>query len=115
MLLARLFIADQGYWQYALGAVAASGLMYLAALIKPGSIGGGDIKLLAVVGAAIGLRDSLIFLWLLLGIAGTFAVIGLLIWRNKKLKIPMAPFFLAANLVCLTVLQISGVTLVMAV
>lgn len=99
MLLARLIIADQGYWQYALGVVGASGLMYLAALTKPGSIGGGDIKLLTVVGAAIGWWNSLVFLWLLLGTAGVFSVIVLLIWRNKKLKIPMAPFFLAADVI----------------
>ncbi|QQZ58914.1 prepilin peptidase [Paenibacillus sonchi] len=98
MLLARLFIADQGYGYYVLGTVAASSLMYLAALFIPGSIGGGDIKLLTVVGAAMGWWKSLVFLWLLLGLAGVFAVIGMLIWRSGKLKIPIAPFFLAANI-----------------
>ncbi|MCE3203459.1 prepilin peptidase [Paenibacillus sonchi] len=98
MLLARLFIADQFYGYYVLGVVVASGLMYLIALFIPGSIGGGDIKLLAVVGAAIGWRESLIFLWLLLAVAGVFAVVGMLIWRNRKLRIPMAPFFLMASI-----------------
>ncbi|MNB87743.1 Type 4 prepilin-like proteins leader peptide-processing enzyme [compost metagenome] len=97
MLLVRLFIADQRYWYYVLGALAASGLMYLMALVIPGSFGGGDIKLLAVVGAAIGWWNSLVFLWLLLGIAGVYAVFAILIQRNRKLKIPLAPFFLTAQ------------------
>lgn len=96
MLLARLFISDQAYWQYILGVVAASGLMYLAALLIPGSFGGGDIKLLAVVGAAIGWWKSLVFLWLLLGLSGVFAVFCFLFLRKRNLKIAMAPFFLVA-------------------
>lgn len=97
-LVIRIGYADQPYFHYLLGVIAGAGILYICALIRPGSFGGGDIKLLAVVGGALGWQESLIFLCLLLGIAGLFAIIGLLISRDNKRQIPLAPFFLTAFL-----------------
>lgn len=97
-LVIRIGYADQPYFHYLLGVIAGAGILYICALIRPGSFGGGDIKLLAVLGAALGWQKSLIFLCLLLGIAGLFATIGLLISRNNKRQIPLAPFFLTTFL-----------------
>lgn len=92
-LVLRLWYADQPYYSYLLGMIAGTGILYVCALIRPGSFGGGDIKLLAVVGVAIGWQESLLFLCLLLGIAGMFSIIVLLIRKNWTMKIPLAPFF----------------------
>ncbi|AZK47851.1 hypothetical protein EIM92_18165 [Paenibacillus lentus] len=64
----------------------------------PGSVGGGDIKLMSVVGVAIGWQESLLFFCLMLAIAGLCAVIGMLVKKNCKMKIPLAPFFLISQL-----------------
>ncbi|RAI89596.1 leader peptidase (prepilin peptidase)/N-methyltransferase [Paenibacillus pabuli] len=94
-LVLRIGYADQPYFHYLLGVIAGAGILYVCALIRPGSFGGGDIKLLAVVGVALGWRESLLFLCLLLGIAGLYAVTVFLIWKDRKSLIPLSPFFLA--------------------
>lgn len=94
-LVIRIGYADQPYFHYLLGVIAGAGILYICALIRPGSFGGGDIKLLAVVGAALGWQESLIFLCLLLGIAGIYAVSVFLAWKDRKSLIPLSPFFLA--------------------
>lgn len=97
-LVLRIGYADQPYFHYLLGMIAGASILYVCALIRPGSFGGGDIKLLAVVGAALGWQESLIFLCLLLGLAWVFAIVRLIISRNNKRQIPLAPFFLIALL-----------------
>ncbi|MGG1880326.1 A24 family peptidase [Paenibacillus cisolokensis] len=97
MLLIRLFISDQSHWHYFSGLFVASGVLYIAALLIPGSVGGGDIKLMAVVGVAIGWQESLLFLCLMFTIAGVCAVFVMMITKNRKMKIPMAPFFLISQ------------------
>ncbi|MFJ2043938.1 prepilin peptidase [Paenibacillus taichungensis] len=94
-LVIRIGYADQPYFHYLLGMIAGAGILYVCALIRPGSFGGGDIKLLAVVGVALGWRQSLLFLCLLLGIAGLYAVSVFLVWKDRKSLIPLSPFFLA--------------------
>lgn len=97
-LLLRLLYANQPYINYLIGIVAGAGVLYVFALFRPGSFGGGDIKLLAVVGAALGWQGSLIFMWLVLGLAGLYAVYRMLLWKERRLELPLAPFFLVANL-----------------
>ncbi|SEL30443.1 A24 family peptidase [Paenibacillus sp. OK003] len=94
-LVLRIGYATQPYYNYLLGMIAGAGILYVCALIRPGSFGGGDIKLLAVIGAALGWRESLLFLCLLLGLAGLYAVTVLLIWKDRKRLMPLSPFFLA--------------------
>ncbi|ALP37982.1 hypothetical protein ASL14_19110 [Paenibacillus sp. IHB B 3084] len=102
-LVLRLLYADQPYINYLIGIVAGAGVLYVFALCRPGSFGGGDIKLLAVVGAAMGWQGSLIFLWIMLGIAGLFTVV---LWRKRKLELPLVPFFLVANFVFLVIMAV---------
>ncbi|GGG18181.1 prepilin peptidase [Paenibacillus aceti] len=97
ILLIRIFNSDQNQWRYFLGLFVASGVLYLAALLIPGSVGGGDIKLMALVGLAIGWQESLLFLCLILILAGVCGVIGIMVTKNRKMKIPLAPFFLIAQ------------------
>jgi len=98
-LVIRIGYADQPYFHYLLGVIAGAGILYICALIRPGSFGGGDIKLLAVVGVVHGLQISLIFLCLVFFMAGMFAVIKYLIWKNKNSLIPLSPFYLLVNIV----------------
>ncbi|MBB6021396.1 Flp pilus assembly protein protease CpaA [Paenibacillus sp. JGP012] len=98
-LVIRIGYADQPYFHYLLGVIAGAGILYICALIRPGSFGGGDIKLLAVVGVAHGWQISLIFLCLVFFMAGMFAVIKYLIWKNKNSLIPLSPFYLLVNIV----------------
>ncbi len=101
-LVLRFLYADQPYYNYVIGIVAGANVLYLLALIRPGAFGGGDIKLMAVIGAALGWQGSLIFLWLVLGTVGLFVIYKLLLsrmflWKERRLEIPLAPFFLLGH------------------
>lgn len=94
-LMLRLLYADQPYYNYVLGIIAGAGVLYVFALFRSGAFGGGDIKLIAIIGAAFGWQWALLILLLTL-IAITVYVIAIsLISRKKRgLLIPMAPFFM---------------------
>lgn len=81
-----------------LGILAGGGILYLLAtgyymLTKKEGMGGGDIKLLAMIGAFLGWQATI--LTLVLGaFAGTFIGIAMIIFRGKNFKyaIPFGPF-----------------------
>lgn len=87
---------------YLLGFIVLGGISLLIALISNG-IGGGDIKLLALLGLALGLEVG-VTLYVFSYIFASFIVILVLIARklqpgkfiNKEL--PMAPFFALGTL-----------------
>ncbi|MFS0780747.1 prepilin peptidase [Bacillus sp. 1P06AnD] len=76
-----------------LGAVAGFGILLLIALASNGGMGGGDIKLFAVLGFALGVKLTLLALFfsVLYG-----AVIGLILMLagvvKKKQPVPFGPF-----------------------
>jgi leader peptidase (prepilin peptidase)/N-methyltransferase len=81
-------------WQSSLlGAAAGFGIFYFAALVSRGGMGGGDIKLMAGVGALLGWKGVLLttFLGSVLG-----SVVGVFLMRfrgkGRKTKIPFGPF-----------------------
>ena len=70
------------------GVIAAAGALYLFALFIPGSFGGGDIKLMALLGFIYGWQFSILLLVLTLFLS--------LLWslgsRKRNGTLPMAPF-----------------------
>jgi len=81
-------------WQSALiGAAVGFGLFYAVAVASRGGMGGGDIKLMAMVGALTGWKAVLLttFLGSLVG-----SVLGLFLMlakgKGRKTKIPFGPF-----------------------
>lgn len=75
------------------GAISAALILFLPAILYPGGMGGGDIKLAAVIGIYLGWPMSLlaVFLGILCGAAG-----GLLwmLYQHQDLKtaLPLGPF-----------------------
>jgi leader peptidase (prepilin peptidase)/N-methyltransferase len=84
------------------GGISAGMLLLLPALLYPGGMGGGDIKLAAVIGLYLGWPLSL--LALLLGIASAaVAGLGWMLFTKQGLKtaIPLGPFLGAGAMVAL--------------
>jgi leader peptidase (prepilin peptidase) / N-methyltransferase len=75
------------------GLIIGGAIFYLIALISKGGMGGGDIKLIAMIGAFLGLEGGLftIFASALLG-----SVVGLMLMllgkRGRKDRVPFGPF-----------------------
>lgn len=91
-----------GFKASALGLLAGGGLFYAIAVISKGGMGGGDIKMMAMVGALMGWKSVLLTVFL-----GSFtgAVFGifLMITRGKgrKTKIPFGPFLAFGTVITL--------------
>jgi prepilin signal peptidase PulO-like enzyme (type II secretory pathway) len=98
MLLLRLLIHPEPIWMYAIGFVVGGGLLTLLALV-PNGMGGGDIKLFALIGLAFGWQ-TVLFALFFASVWGT--LIGLpLKWAGKikpRQPIPFGPFILLGTL-----------------
>ncbi len=76
-----------------IGLVTGGGLLYLIAVISKGGMGGGDIKMMTMVGAALGWKS--VFMTIFMGsLTGSIYGIALIIAKGKgrKTKIPFGPF-----------------------
>lgn len=98
MLLLRLFIHPLPWWHYVLGFVIGGGVLTLLALV-PNGMGGGDIKLFALMGLALGF-EQVLFAFFFSCVWGT--VIGLpLKWAGvikPRQLIPFGPFIVLGTL-----------------
>ena len=94
------FLASPGFWDSLAALLLGGGLFYLVAWVSRGGMGGGDIKLTAMMGAFLGLRDLGVAIFIGL-IAGSGVGIGLMIAGRKTRKdaIPFGPF-LALGGIC---------------
>ena len=76
-----------------IGLVSGGAIFYLIALVSGGGMGGGDIKLIAMIGAFLGLQGALftIFVSALSG-----SVVGLMLMllgkKGRKDRVPFGPF-----------------------
>jgi leader peptidase (prepilin peptidase)/N-methyltransferase len=88
--------------EWTLAALAASGVLFAAALAYPGGMGLGDVKLAAVLGAALGWSVAVA---MMIGLAAGALVGVALIARNgsagRKQKIPLGPFLAFGAVVAL--------------
>ncbi len=83
-----------------LGAIVGAAIPFFIYFFKPGSIGFGDIKLLACTGLLTGI-PGILFVLLRAMIFGAIFSIGLLLLKKGTLKteLPFAPFVLLAALI----------------
>ena len=109
-LLAGSFLMPDPFMRYSLlgfkasfiGFLAGGGLFYAIAVLSRGGMGGGDIKMMAMVGSFMGWKSVLLTTFL-----GSFtgAVLGifLMIFKGKgrKTRIPFGPFLALGTLITL--------------
>jgi leader peptidase (prepilin peptidase)/N-methyltransferase len=88
--------------QWALGALGASGFLFLAALAYPGGMGMGDVKLALLIGALLGRTTPVaIMLALFLALVPTIVLVTRHGARARRLAIPFAPFLAAGAVIAL--------------
>lgn len=98
-LLERLLIPLTPWWDSLLGAAIGFTLLLLIAVVSKGGMGGGDIKLFALIGFAIGTKMMLLSFFLATLFGALFGLIGLLFKVVKRGKpIPFGPFIGAGTL-----------------
>jgi len=98
-LLIRLMWALLPYTDYLVGVLVGAGFLWLINVIHPNTIGGGDIKLMAVVGAALGWQMTIPFLAILFLSSWIFVAVYRHLKRKTIVRFPLAPFFLLSGAV----------------
>jgi Flp pilus assembly protein protease CpaA len=81
--LAAVSAWDPTVIEAGLGALVGGGVVLLVAIVSRGGMGGGDIKLMAMLGAALGWRGALIAL-AFSQIVGAIIVLGVLVVRRRR-------------------------------
>jgi leader peptidase (prepilin peptidase)/N-methyltransferase len=84
------------------GCLVGGGIFFILAVLVPGGMGGGDIKLMGMVGAFMGVKAALmtIFLGSLFGSIGGLAGI-VAFGKERKTKIPFGPYLSIASIISL--------------
>ncbi|HMK56775.1 MAG TPA: prepilin peptidase [Dissulfurispiraceae bacterium] len=91
-----------GFTASVIGLLAGGVSFYLIALLSRGGMGGGDVKMMAMLGSFLGWKG--VFLTTLLGsLLGSLIGIALIVFKGKgrKTKVPFGPFLALGSLVAL--------------
>jgi len=83
-----------------IGCLSGGAVFYLIALLSRGGMGGGDVKMMAMIGAFMGWKG--VFLTTLIGsVTGSLIGIGLMIFTGagRKTKVPFGPFLALGALI----------------
>lgn len=91
-----------GYKASVIGFLTGGGLFYAVAVLSRGGMGGGDIKMMAMVGSLMGWKSVLLTTFLG-SLTGAVLGISLMVFKGKgrKTKIPFGPFLALGALVTL--------------
>jgi len=99
-LLERIFIPLTPWWDSFLGAAIGFVLLLVIALVSKGGMGGGDIKLFALIGFVVGTKILLLSFFLSTLLGAVTGIIGMAFGLVKKGKpIPFGPFIAVGTLI----------------
>lgn len=85
-----------------IGMVSAGCLLLLIAIVSKGGMGGGDIKLAAVIGLYLGWPNALLAMFLACFLAGIVGILLILLKiKSRKDIIPFGPFIAVASYITL--------------
>ncbi|HEY2354882.1 MAG TPA: prepilin peptidase [Gaiellaceae bacterium] len=88
--------------QWALGALAAGGFLFIVALIAPGGMGMGDVKLMLVLGAMLGATVSVaFFVGMLAAMVPAIVLFARYGVGARKVKLPFGPWLALGAVVAL--------------
>ncbi|MDD5433893.1 MAG: A24 family peptidase, partial [Nitrospira sp.] len=96
------FILSTGFKNSVAGVIIGGGLFYIIAVVSRGGMGGGDIKLIAMIGAFLGWTNVIITIMLasfLGAIVGIFMMI--FFGKGRKYAIPFGPFLAIGGIISL--------------
>ncbi len=100
-LIVEAFFQQERVIGCLIGMACLGGISFLMAILSRGQIGGGDIKLLALMGTALGWQAGLLVFAASYVVAGAAALCLLAIGKKREAgpirELPMAPFYAAGT------------------
>lgn len=99
-LIERIFIPLDPWWNSITGAAVGFFLLLLIAIVSKGGMGGGDIKLFAVLGLVLGWKLVLLAFFMSTLFGAVFGLIGMLMKKVSRGKpMPFGPYIAIGTLV----------------
>ncbi|MBP1042797.1 prepilin peptidase [Vagococcus sp. BWB3-3] len=99
-LVERLLIPQNDYWWYSFAGFLVGFLpLFLLTMVKDQSMGGGDIKLFAVLGIFIGPLQVLFVLFVASLVALIYYIVIFLIKRTSQKQVPFGPFIAIGTII----------------
>lgn len=99
-IIERVLIPLDPWWSPIIGAAIGFGLLLLIAIISKGGMGGGDIKLFAILGLVLGWKLVLLAFFMSTLFGSIFGIIGLLIKKVERGKpMPFGPYIALGTIV----------------
>lgn len=91
-----------GYRSSIIGLLVGGGLFYAVAILSRGGMGGGDIKMMAMVGSLMGWKSVLLTTFLGSLVGAVFGIFLMLFkGKGRKTKIPFGPFLALGSVITL--------------
>jgi leader peptidase (prepilin peptidase) / N-methyltransferase len=99
-LVERIFIPLSPWWDSLLGATIGFVVLLLISIVSKGGMGGGDIKLFALLGFVLGTKLVLMSLFISTVLGALIGIIGIMlgVFERKK-PIPFGPFIAVGTLI----------------
>jgi leader peptidase (prepilin peptidase) / N-methyltransferase len=99
-LVERIFIPLSPWWDSLLGATIGFVVLLLISIVSKGGMGGGDIKLFALLGFVLGTKLVLMSLFISTLLGALIGIIGIMlgVFERKK-PIPFGPFIAVGTLI----------------
>lgn len=98
-IIERLFFPLMPWWNSLVGAAVGFVLLLSIAVVSNGGMGGGDIKLFAVIGFVVGTKTVLLSFFLAILYGAAFGIAALLLRKVKRGNpIPFGPFIAVGTL-----------------
>jgi leader peptidase (prepilin peptidase)/N-methyltransferase len=99
-LILSFFVPGMTTTQSLLGVLACGGLLWLLAIASRGGMGGGDIKLMAMMGAFLGPWEGLLALFIGALLGSVVGVAGMAVGRIKRRQpVPFGPFLAVGGVI----------------
>ncbi|KFZ42489.1 prepilin peptidase [Anoxybacillus sp. KU2-6(11)] len=101
LLVERLWIAPlTPWWDSLLGSVVGFMILFVIAVVSKGGMGGGDIKLFALIGLALGAKLTVLAFFLSTLVGTIFGLIGMALGRVKRGEpMPFGPAIVVGTLI----------------
>ena len=100
-IIIRFYVVPMDpWWSAAAGGAAGFSILFLLAVISKGGMGGGDVKLYAVIGMALGFSNTMLSLFLasVIGLAAALSGMKRNNW-SRKTALPFGPFIASAAVI----------------
>ncbi|WP_246040225.1 prepilin peptidase [Ectobacillus funiculus] len=99
-VIERIFVPLQPWWSGIAGACISFFFLFMIAILSKGGIGGGDVKLFALLGFILGIKGVLLAFFLASFLGTVFGVGGIIAGAMKRQSaIPFGPFIALGTII----------------